>query len=222
MSFTQEVKKLLEPAWKEKKPIKINGINFYGKEFTSEGRISSRPHSMKIDENSITVDFGKYPERGADFSTKHFATFQTKLVGESCLSILSIEIDGKIVYNNPNKPQMIETAKNNAAKLKSKLKEEGRDKLPKCPVVDALRNLVGQPIVVDGKKYVFATFVGVAESGVPIAIETRGNCIPVGALSTLSVVDLDGNVKEIAKNELDNFLKALAEVAPDNNNTVVV
>ncbi|MBO5394846.1 MAG: hypothetical protein J6A28_02960 [Clostridia bacterium] len=149
MKFSEKQINELKKAWKEGKKITIKGINNFGAPFTTTGVITSTDKKQPaVYEDRIYLEFGKERKTGRQ-QTEWFSSYCTEYRDEEYLThfvIFSLEVEGKVLYDNPDKKETTQKAEKRGAEYIAKAKSEGRDKLVDCKVVDFLKTKIGQPI----------------------------------------------------------------------------
>ena len=225
MVFDKNLTELLNNVWKERKTIKINGANYYGEEFVTEGRISTDDNGKPgfySEDGVIYLEFGALKENSERNQTSYFAPYNTEAQGyeDFSLFIFSIEIDGEVAFVNPHKEKLLKRGKK--ALNERMLKLEGRYILTECPVVEELRKMIGKPICLDNRYGVLASLKGVTYSGYPSLDLLMGPVvgrIHVGENSILSTETNDGEVVVLAKNNPVEFENARLEILENITNS---
>ena len=221
--FSEELVNKLKEAWKLGKKIKITGVNYYGVEFSTEGKIttddSNEPGFGNYEEitSIINLEFAKSKHYPDDSRTCFVAPFKTKIsYAENSLIILSIEIDGEVVFENPNTKLICNKTKKNGKDLLAKLEKNQTD-YPDCPVMQEINKLVGKPVIVDGEEGVLVSVDGVSGDGYPIVniyVSPYYLCsLNIHGDSVLSTEMEDGTRVVLAKNDPEEFEQALIKAS---------
>ena len=216
MKFSEDLVRELYKAWKEGKLVKINGMNTYGEQFTTEGRITTTDKdTIGINDGVVFLEFGKSKDSETRKQTRYFAPYKTDIETELDFGIFTIEIEGKIVYENPNKEKMIEEGKIKDQQEQERLQTEGRWTLPQCPVVEQLKNMVGKPIILDNNHGVLHNVRGTNMLGNPM-VEIRSGTL-VGAISVktnsvLETEDNNGKISTLAQNNPQEYSQAVSRL----------
>lgn len=216
MKFSEDLVRELYKAWKEGKLVKINGINTYGDQFTTEGRITSTDKgTIGIEDGVVFLEFGKSKDSETRKQTRYFAPYKTDIENKCDFGIITIEIDGAQVYENPNKEKMIEECQIQGQQQKEYLESEERWMLPECPVVEQLKNMVGKPIRLDSDYGVLHNVRGVNLFGDPmveIRSGTLAGFISVRSNSVLRTEDNDGKIFTLAANNPQEYSQAVSRL----------
>lgn len=216
MKFSEDLVRELHKAWKEGKLVKINGINTYGDQFTTEGRITSTDKgTICIEDGVVFLEFGKSKDRETRKQTRYFAPYKTDMDTSWDFGIITIEIDGTQVYENPNKEKMIQECQIQGQQQKEDLESEGRWMLPECPVVEQLKNMVGKPIILDNNYGVLHNVRGINMLGNPMVEIRSGNlvgAISVRGNSVLRTEDNDGKIFRLASNNPQEYSQAVSRL----------
>lgn len=150
MAFTQEQLAKLKQIWAEEKTVKIAGITNLGQTFETEGRIATDDKGFAgIREKKLWIEFGKEKEVESRKQTKWFAPYDTTIEEGRFLSdfvIFSVECDGEKIFENPEREELHAIARKNRSIAEAERKNEGRDEIVSCPVVDFLKTKIGQPV----------------------------------------------------------------------------
>ena len=199
MKFSEDLVRNLYKAWKEGKLVKINGMNTYGEQFTTEGRIATTDkNTIGIEDGVVFLEFGKSKTSETRKQTRYFAPYKTDIETEWDFGIFTIEIEGKIVYENPNKEKMIEAGKIKDQQQQARLQAEGRWTLPQCPVVEEITKMIGKPIVLDNECGVLHNVRGVNLLGNPMVTIRSGPLVGSISVKTNSVLETEDNYGKIS------------------------
>ena len=211
MQFTSDQVDKLKQIWKNKDLVTIKGVNSYGDEFETTGRITSTDENKAgVFDKTVYLEFGVTKKNKNRKQTAYFAPFQLNSPEENDLSlhVLSIDHNGKTIFENADQDKIKEAADKNNQKSLKKLQKEGRDQLPECPVVDSLKQMVGKPVELDGYTGVLIGVKGVTYTGNPMVDIASGPLvggINVKEDSVLSTESNTGNKDIIASNVIAPF-----------------
>lgn len=204
MKFTQKVTDQLFAAWKEGKTITIKGVNYYGTEFTTEGIITtddSNEAGIIADRGIVVVDVG-YQEKDQERSA-FFAPFRTEMAEiDNSLVILSIEVNGKVIFKNPKRLSILSATKKARQQLEKRI-DQNETGFDDTVVAIALENMVGKPVLLDDLQGVFIALDYPTKQGLPSAFVKMGPYTGLGKVthnSVLSTETKDGKIVEVANN----------------------
>ena len=212
MQFKQELVDKLLIACKEGKTITIKGVNYFGTEFTTHGVIdtddSNKP-AIFADSGIIMVDVG-HREQGQKRS--HFyAPFRTSMAdSDNSLVILSMEIDGEVVYKNPKRLSIMTSARREKKKQAKRI-DQNETRLDDTSVAIQLENMVGKPVMFEDG--FCGVFIGSdwpeVKDALPTIYVKMGFYTGMGKFTDQSILyteDENGEMIEIADNtKMDIF-----------------
>lgn len=231
MKFTQAQIALLKQIWAEEKQITIKGINNFGEPFETTGRVTTDDKgNAGIYDNAIYLEYGTEKVSASRKQTKWFAPYSTEYRQSTLIDsfvIFSVESEGKAIFENPEKDDIKQAAKENAKSQAKKAESEGLDRLVDCPVVDFLKTKIGQAVriktlvkedqewewkVTDG---VLLGIKGCTYSGYPIVelCDGPGVCNTfVEHTTQASGVEEDMTTVRVVRNDVVDFEDKRAEI----------
>ncbi|MBQ3493850.1 MAG: hypothetical protein IJA69_00370 [Clostridia bacterium] len=218
-AFSKELLEQLKLACSEEKLITIKGVNSFGQEFETTGRITHTDKgSAGVSEDVIWLEFGKSKDDEDRKQTKWFApyrlTYDSEGFGCSALYVFSIEIDGKVVFENENKQTLIEHCEKDYAKEQEELKKDGRNVLPKGKFMQDFLAQIGKPITIGGTDCVLAGVSRVNMYGNPIVDVIAGPLVGglslTGTRQVITTETNDGKTEVVAEMDKEYIREIIA------------
>lgn len=213
MTFSKEVLDKFEEIWRGRKTLTISGVNGVGQEFTTCGRITTTDQGeIGCHDNHVYLEFGTSKDSPTRKQTAYFAPFSTEIdknLSFCELILYALEIsdeNGNLIFSNEDKDLILKTTERNAKRVNAENKKEGRDILEKDmdPVTKKLMEMVGKPIILDGKEGVLIGMVrGAANQGSTIVNYYSGPIVGsmfVDFYSKLETEDLNGKIEKVEEN----------------------
>lgn len=242
MKFTDKQLKRLEEAWKNGEELILAGVNGYGVEFTTIGRVTTDDGKMcvcdvfadgdcKIPNGAeVYLEFGQSKSDESRSQTNYFAPYRTDLKQDKYfigfdLYVLGIKgADGETIYENANAQEILGETKQAGKENQSKLVAQRRDLTEKCidPVTAEAMKRIGQQIILaypDGSadRGVLASVGGMTTDGSSVCIEIRRGSLCGGIHVTpkcaLFVEKNDGTVEKVADNRENGLTSDAARAA---------
>lgn len=210
MIISQEKMEELETLCEQRAEFKVVGFSGLGFKFETSARITKDDYSAPaVYDNCILFEFGNVSKGYAPQRTDLFGVYttdydKTKQSPESTLIIDRIELpNGEVVFQNEDSEKYYETAKKDCVKYTDNLKKEGRLVIQADPVTEKLSQMVGQPVIIDGRKGILLNCLMVSNSGC-VCVDLldgpgRSNTF-VKKDTRLTTTDLQGNIEFVEVN----------------------
>ena len=209
MVFESEHIQILTKIWECNEYITIKGINCYGQQFETTGRIATTDDGkigITAEDGEIFLQFGQSKQAPTRKQTQYFAPFE--LGNEdgmfSSFCIFEISFNGEVFFENDKKDFILERVQAAQAIRQKALAREGRDVLPDWPVVEALNEMVGKPVVINGSRGVFVGLDGLTYAGTVSSVMRSGpllGAVPVGRNASVKTESNDGKITTLVEPE---------------------
>lgn len=210
MIISQEKIEELKGLCEQRTEFKVIGFNGLGEKFETIGRIT-KDDSVEpaVYENCVFFEFGNVSKGYAPQRTDLFGAFVTDYNTSRCSPHTTLIIDrielanGEVVFQNSDTAKYLEIAKKDNVKYMAELKAKGRDIVEFDPVTKAISQMVGQPVIIDGKKGVVTSCKMISNGGsvcVDLLDGPGQTCSFIGKDTRLKTTDLQGNIEFIEVN----------------------
>ena len=227
MKFTQQQLDILKKCWEQEKEITIKGITNLGEKFNTTGRIATTDDlQAALADEGVWVEFGKTKYDEEVERTIYFAPFITEMRQWAFLEdfcVFAIEVDGKCIYENSDKEKWISLAEENKRRHDIKYKDRKYHEVIDCPVMKALKNMIGKPIYLtdyswdDGDCGVYLGVDFIARTGCPMIKYRKGREVELNlVMSTTKLMTENNNGEKItlAQNNAEAFNEELEKLLP--------
>ena len=210
MIISQEKMEELKRLCEQRTEFKIVGFSGLGFKFETVARITKDDNvEPAVYDNCIFFEFGNVSKGYAPQRTDLFGAYttdydKTRQSPESTLIIERVELsNGEVVFQNEDAEKYYETAKKDCVKYTENLKKDGRLLVQTDPVTEKLSQMIGQPVIIDGRKGVVSNCLMVSNNG-SVCVDLldgpgRSNTF-VKKDSRLTTTDLQGNIEFIEVN----------------------
>lgn len=220
MKFSEKQMEILRKIWEQKGYITITGVNSYGEEFETTGRITTTDRGamgVTAETGCVYVEFGTSKDDPDRKQTSYFAPFKSQCKDKPYreLYIFDIKYGDEVIFENDEKEIILEKTQKHAEQDRLLMEKEGRDEIVDCPVVRALRTMIGKPINLDGNTGVLIALKGSNFYGGPMLDIFSGPLlggIHVSASSMLLTEDNQGEITLLAKNNPAEYKQNLKPI----------
>lgn len=171
------------------------------------------------------MEFGKTKYDEEDERTIYFAPFTTEMrewpfLADFC--VFAIDVDGKRIYENSEKERWIALANQNKLQHDIRHKDRKYKEIINCPVMNALKNMIGKPIYLtdytrDVECGVYLGFDFNATQGFPMIKYRKGMEDETTAIIPTSKLMTENNNGEkivLAQNNAEAFNEELEKLLP--------